>query len=48
MKNTVKLENVAELSAIEKLELFNVEELEQRLEMSKWIDTFNAICPQSA
>jgi hypothetical protein len=44
MKNKVKN---ADLTIAEKLELFNVEELEQRLEMSKWIDTFNGICPEA-
>ena len=48
MENKAKTENIVELSAIEKLELFNVEELEHRLEMSKWIDTFNGICSPSA
>ena len=41
MKNHEKKDD---LTIAEKLELFNVEELEQRLEMSRWIDTFNGVC----
>lgn len=39
------MKNSNELTAIEKLEVFNVEELENRLELEKWVKVVvNAIC----
>ena len=48
MENKAIIEDQADLAAAEKMELFKVEELEQRLEMSKWIDTFNGVCVPSS
>ena len=39
------MKNANELTETEKLEVFNVEELESRLELAKWLKVVvNAIC----
>ena len=39
------MKNTNELTPLEKLEVFNVEELENRLELEKWVKiVVNALC----
>jgi hypothetical protein len=46
MKINIYMKKLNELTEVEKLEVFNVEELENRLELEKWVKVvINAICP---